>query len=100
MAAPIRLPPAARREVRALGAGLREARLRRRLPMDLVAERAGTTRQTVARIEAGDPGVKIGTYAAVLQALGMLEGWGAVEDRTGARLALDELPRRARRRHV
>ncbi len=98
MAVPVRLGPAARRELRELGERLREARLRRRLPMDLVAERAGTTRQTVARIEAGDPGVRIGSVAAVLQALGLLEGWGTLQDPVGARLAEEALPARARRR--
>ena len=96
MAISVRLPPAARRELRELGFRLRQARLRRRLPLELIAQRSGTTRQTVTRIEAGDPSVKIGTYAAVLQALGMLQGWGHVEDRLGARLEEEELPKRAR----
>ncbi len=44
--------------------------------MSIVAERPFTSRMTVHRIEVGDPSVGIGLYAAVLQALGLLEGFG------------------------
>jgi len=60
--------------LRKLGADIHDARRRRRLPMGIVAERAFTSRTTLQRIEEGDPGVGIGIYAAVLQALGLLEG--------------------------
>lgn len=41
--------------------------------MQLVAERAMTTRQSVGRIEAGEPRVAFGTMLAVLNALGLLD---------------------------
>lgn len=38
-----------------------------------VAERAGTTRDTLRKIEAGDPGVNFRSVAQVLRALGVLD---------------------------
>lgn len=67
MAVPIKMPRAARKELLALGKNTRVARLRRKLTAEIVAQRAGTTRQTIAKIESGNPAVKIGTYVAVLQ---------------------------------
>jgi len=65
--------------------------------MAVVAERAFTSRSTLQRIEAGDTNVSIGIYAAVLQALGLLEGLSEVADiRTdtvGQALASAELPK-------
>lgn len=91
---------AVRRALVKLGSDLREARLRRSLPADVVASRAFTTRPTLRRIEAGDPGVGIGIYAAVLQAMGMLDGLGVLadpgSDKTGQLLSADALPKRAR----
>lgn len=70
------------------------------LPMAVVADRAFTSRSSVQRIEAGDPAVSIGIYAAVLQALGLLEGLGALADPTrdmvGQALASEALPKRVR----
>ena len=48
--------------------------------MAVVAERAFTSRSTLQRVEAGDTNVSIGIYAAVLQALGLLEGLGQIAD--------------------
>lgn len=45
-----------------------------------VAERAGITRDTLRKIEAGNPGVGFGKVAQVLRALGVLEqAVGAVD---------------------
>ncbi|CUH51708.1 helix-turn-helix domain-containing protein [Shimia marina] len=96
MAVPIKMPRAARKELVALGENIRVARLRRKLTAEIVAQRAGTTRQTIAKIESGNPAVKIGTYVAVLQALGLLKGWGDLDDPVGEQMALDDLPQRAR----
>jgi transcriptional regulator with XRE-family HTH domain len=91
------LTPAVQRELRTLGARLREARLLRGLPMELIAERAGTTRSTLHRIERGDANVRIGAYLQVMQALGLLKGFGAIEDAAGELLRTERLPERARR---
>lgn len=90
--------PAVKRKLRTLGAQLREARLLRRLPMELVAQRAGTTRSTLYRIERGDPNVRIGSYMLVLQALGLLKGFGDIEDALGDQLITEQLPKRVRSR--
>src|SRR5215475_9653298 len=94
-------PPAAvRRVLRKLGADIRDGRRRRRLSMAVVAERAFTSRSTLQRIEAGDANVSIGIYAAVLQALGLLDGLGEIadisHDSIGQALASAELPKRVR----
>lgn len=96
MATAIKVPRAGRKELMTLGENIRVARLRRKLTAEIIAQRAGTTRQTVAKVEEGDPAVKIGTYAAVLQALGLLKGWGNIDDPVGDQMSLDALPQRAR----
>ena len=80
MPTPHNAPAAAKRALRKLGADIRDARRRRRLPMSVVAERAFTSRSTLQKIEAGNTNVSIGIYAAVLQSLGLLDGLGQVAD--------------------
>ncbi len=91
-----------RRALRKLGADIRDARRRRRLPMAVVAERAFTTRATLQRIEEGDTSVSIGIYAAVLQALGLLENLELLadinRDSVGQALSAADLPVRTRLR--
>jgi transcriptional regulator with XRE-family HTH domain len=94
------LPSAAvRRALRKLGADIRDARRRRRLPMAVVAERAFTSRSTLQRIEAGDTNVSIGIYAGVLQALGLLGDLSQIadisNDSVGQALSSAELPKHA-----
>ena len=100
MPTPHHPPAAARRALLKLGADIREARLRRNLTMQIVAERALTSRSTLQRVESGDPGVSIGIYAAVLHTLGLLEGLRETahinSDQVGQALAAAALPKRAR----
>jgi transcriptional regulator with XRE-family HTH domain len=100
MPTPHRPSIAVRRALGKLGADIRDARRRRRLPSAVIAERAFTSRPTLQRIEAGDHAVSIGIYAAVLQALGLLDGLGALaeasKDEAGLAIASDNLPKRAR----
>lgn len=91
----VRVTPSSKRELRSLGGTLKKARLLRELTQQIVAERASITRQQVARIEKGDPSVSIGAYALVLQALGLLEGWGKIRDSLGEELAEEQLRKRA-----
>jgi transcriptional regulator with XRE-family HTH domain len=83
-----------------LGLDIKEARRRRQLPMSLVAERAFTSRTTLQRIEEGDPAVSAGIYAAVLQALGLLDNLAKVadpaQDAVGQAMVSAELPKRVR----
>ena len=98
MPAPIlKTSPTTKRELRNLGKRIRTARLLRRLPMDLLAERAGTTRATLHRVERGDPSVRVGIYAMALQGLGLIRGFGDVEDPLGDMLAEELLPKRIRK---
>lgn len=68
--------------------------------MAVVAERAFTSRSTLQKVEAGDANVGIGIYAAVLQALGLIDGLGEIadiaRDSVGQALASAELPKRVR----
>lgn len=95
MKAKVKTSPATKRELRFLGARIREARLRRALPQTLVAERASVSVDTLRRIESGDPAASIGSYAMALHALGILEGWGRISDSLGDELAQEQLRKRA-----
>jgi transcriptional regulator with XRE-family HTH domain len=68
--------------------------------MAVVAERAFTSRSTLQKIETGEANVSIGIYAAVLHALGLLDGMGAIADIAydciGQALVSSELPKRVR----
>ena len=48
-----------------MGLQIKYARLRRKRPSELVAERAGISRATLVSIEKGSPSVAMGCYAAV-----------------------------------
>jgi transcriptional regulator with XRE-family HTH domain len=81
-----------------LGENVRLARLRRKLPAALVAERAGITRPTLRAIERGEPGTSIGAIANVLHALGLEKSLALVaqDDELGRKLQDAGLPTRAR----
>lgn len=98
MATPHTPSLAAKRAILKLGMDLKTARLRRRLQMETVAQRAFISRGTLTRIEAGDPGVSIGALASVMHALGLVSSLESLleNDTTGDQLATDELPRRIR----
>lgn len=86
--------PGAARQLETLGERVRLARLRRQYSSSMVASRAGITRSTLYRVEAGDPGVSIGTYASVLRVLGLQTDLDAVakDDALGRKLQDMELP--------
>lgn len=102
MPTPHRPSLAVRRALSKLGEDIHNARRRRGLPAEIVAERAFTSRPTLRRIEKGDHGVSMGAYAAVLQALGLLEGIGNLaapaKDAVGMASAVEDLPQRVRLR--
>ena len=85
--------------LRELGERLREARLRRRFSVSLVAQRADMSRPTLNKVEQGDPAVTIGTYLRVMSVLGLERDLQllAGEDPVGRRLQDAQLttPRRA-----
>jgi transcriptional regulator with XRE-family HTH domain len=98
MPTPHRPSLAARRALQKLGADIRDARRRRQLPAAIVADRAFTSRPTLARVESGDHRVSIGIYAGILNALGLLDGLSSLadpaHDPVGMTLASEKLPTR------
>ena len=65
--------PATEELLRTMGEQIKLARLRRDLPVELVAERAGISRASLWKVESGSPAVAIGIYAAVLHAIGGMD---------------------------
>lgn len=55
--------------LKAMGQRLRTARLRRKLSQAELGLRMAVTRQTVERLESGDPGVRLKTLCSALRAL-------------------------------
>lgn len=71
---PAKQPPmylAQKRLLAALGERLRLARLRRKLSVDLACERAGISRMTLYRAEAGSSALALGTLVRILSVLGL-----------------------------
>lgn len=62
---------AAKRQLESLGERLRLARKRRRISAVLMAQRVGISRDTLHRLERGDPVVSLGTYLRLLRVLGL-----------------------------
>ncbi len=92
------LPIPVKNALRKLGSDIRDARLRRRIPVAVMAQRAFISRTTLVKLEKGSPGVAIGTYAAVLFALGMIDKLRdlaeARSDEVGLALEEERLPKR------
>lgn len=61
-----RLFPSSQKALLVLGENIHLARLRRKLSMEKVAERADISRSTLIKIEKGDSGVAMGSYVQVL----------------------------------
>ncbi|WP_429325610.1 helix-turn-helix domain-containing protein [Paraburkholderia sp. GAS348] len=80
--------------MRALGERLKLARLRRELPTVLFAERLGISRDTLSRLEKGDPNIALGTYMRALRVLGLDKDMEAIarDDELGRKLQDLKLP--------
>lgn len=50
---------------------MRLARLRRKMTAELFSERMGVSRETLRRLENGDPTIAMGTYMRALRVLGL-----------------------------
>ena len=91
------------RALRKLGHDLRDARLRRRITIEILAQRASISRTTMTRIEKGDAGVSAGNYATVLFILGMIDRLSNLadirQDAVGLALEEEDLPKRVGRAH-
>lgn len=89
---------AVEQSLEALGRNLKVARLRRRLPQQVLAERAGIGLTTLNKIEKGDCGVAIGNVASVMLALGLGTPLSDIAqiDEMGLALEGEMLPKRIR----
>ena len=89
------------RHLKKLGGDIRAARLRRRIPTKIMAERASVSRMTLHKVEKGDSGVSLGNYATILFVLGLHDGLGDLadikNDPVGQDLEEENLPQRIRR---
>ena len=96
------MTPSVRRRLRSLGEDLRTARRKRRITQADLAARMGVAVTTVHRMEAGDPGVAIGTLAMALLAFGKVERLSDVlpeeTDDIGLWIDRENLPQRVRKR--
>ena len=80
--------PAEQKLLAQLGERLKLARMRRKLSMIVVAQRAGISRSSLYKAEAGDAGVTIGTYLRLLVVLGLEMDINALaaDDKVGRKL--------------
>lgn len=94
------LPIPVQKALRGLGKDISDARRRRRIAMKLMSERAGFSRITLSKIEKGDPGVSMGSYASALFVLGMIDHLAKLADASrdivGRELEEENLPKRIR----
>ena len=94
------LPQPVRRALRKLGMDISVARRRRDISTLLMAERAFINRNTLAKVEKGEPGVSLGIYASVLFVLGMTDRLADLADPARDPLGQDleegHLPKRVR----
>ncbi len=93
-------PIPVKRALQKLGRDLCNARKRRRIPMQLAADRASISRITLSKIERGDEGVSIGAYVRIIFVLGMIDRITELVDPSfdtlGIGLEEDQLPKRIR----
>jgi transcriptional regulator with XRE-family HTH domain len=86
--------------LRKLGQDINDARRRRRITAQLMAQRAGLSRSTIGKIEKGDPTTSMGSYGSVLFVLGMEKRLSdlvdSMHDLIGRRLEDENLPQRVR----
>jgi len=96
----VRLPIPAIRALNKLGKDIGDARRRRRITLELMAERTGLSRTTVSKIEHGSSTTSLGAYASVLFVLGMINKLENMVDfafdTVGHQLEEERLPKRVR----
>ena len=95
------LPLPVTRALRKLGHDIKDARRRRRIPAEIAAQRASIARSTLVKVEKGDPGVAVGSYATALFVLGMADRLAELadpkHDAVGLQLEEEHLPQRIHR---
>jgi transcriptional regulator with XRE-family HTH domain len=98
--AQVNLPIPVLKALRKLGTDISDARRRRRIPTKLLAERADISPRTLSKIEKGEAGVAMASYASVLFTLGLVQRLqdlaDSTHDQTGRELEEAHLPKRIR----
>ncbi len=98
-----RLPIPVIRALHKLGHDISNARRRRRIPVSILSQRASISRTTLNKVEKGNPGVSMGTYATVLFTMGMIDRLANLadlkHDAVGLELEDEHLPKRIRLSH-
>ena len=94
------MPIPVNKALKTLGQNIKEARIKRRLTLELVAERAGISYLTLRNVEKGSATVAFGIYAKVLFALGLLDNLYEIanpdKDEVGKIFESENLPKRVR----
>ena len=94
------IPITVKKALEKLGSDIKEARIRRRIPMDLMSKRAGISRPTLTKIEQGEATTSIGVYAKVLFILGLEDNLSNIadirNDKVGIMIENRSLPKMAR----
>lgn len=94
------IPIPVQKALQKLGADIKEARIRRRISMELMAKRAGITRPTLTKVEQGDANTSMGIYAKVIFILGLDKNLADIadirNDNVGIMIDSDNLPKYAR----
>lgn len=94
------IPIPVNKALKTLGQHIKEARIKRRLTLALVSERAGISYLTVRNVEKGSASVSLGIYAKVLFVLGLLDNLYEIanpdKDEVGKILESENLPKRVR----
>lgn len=94
------IPIPVQRSLQKLGSDIKEARIRRRISMELMAKRAGITRPTLTKVEQGDANTSMGIYAKVIFILGLDKNLADIadirNDNIGIMIDSDNLPKYAR----
>ncbi len=89
------------RSLKKLGLDINEARRRRRISIDLMALRVDVCKNTIIKIEKGNPNVSMRAYAIALYCVGMnqrlYELADVTFDTTGLDLESERLPKRIHR---
>lgn len=96
----VNLPIPVIRVLHKLGKDISEARRKRKITLELMAERADLSRGTLSKIEKGDPTVSMGAYAASLFVLDLADKLAEIADAAvdtlGMQLLEEKLPKRVR----
>jgi transcriptional regulator with XRE-family HTH domain len=94
------IPIPVNKALKTLGQQIKEARIKRRLTLELITERAGISMLTLRMVEKGSPTVSMGIYAKVLFVLGLVDNLYELanpdKDEVGKVLESENLPKRVR----